>query len=182
MSSNPPEMPEAPEPGEPQQQLPAMPAELPPMPPELPPIPPQQYQQPHLQDQQQYHPYDQAQHPQHPQHQPAQQQYPPVPQPQYPPGWQPPPPAGGKIWLGILLGAGVPILCALLSFALNGTGAYQLGNLLLMLPFWIMLVIAIVLTILRGTRRTGIGMWIGLAAIPIIGFGACVVAIFGASF
>ena len=179
MSSNPPELPGTPEPGEPQQQLPAMPAELPPMPPELPPLPPQQYQQPHLQDQQQYHPYDQAQHPQH---QPAQPQYPSVPQPQYPPGWQPPPPAGGKIWLGILLGAGVPILCALLSFALNGTGAYQLGNLLLMLPFWIMLVIAIVLTILRGTRRTGIGMWIGLAAIPIIGFGACVVAIFGSSF
>ena len=170
MSSNPPEMPEAPEPGEPQQQLPPVPAELPPMPPELPPIPPQQSYQP-------YQPYQQ-----HQQYQPAQQQYPPVPQPQYPPGWQPPPPAGGKIWLGILLGAGVPILCALLSFALNGTGAYQLGNLLLMLPFWIMLVIAIVLTILRGTRRTGIGMWIGLAAIPIIGFGACVVAIFGSSF
>lgn len=167
MSSNPPEMPEAPEPGEPQQQLPPVPAELPPMPPELPPIPPQQS----------YQPYQQYQ-----QYQPAQQQYPPVPQPQYPPGWQPPPPAGGKIWLGILLGAGVPILCALLSFALSGTDAYQLVSLLLMLPFWIMLVIAIVLTILRGTRRTGIGMWIGLAAIPIIGFGACVVAIFGSSF
>ncbi|MCA0346888.1 MAG: hypothetical protein LCH31_07655 [Actinobacteria bacterium] len=164
MSSNPPEMPEAPEPGEPQQQLPPVPAELPPMPPELPPIPPQQSYQPYQQ------------------YQPAQQQYPPVPQPQYPPGWQPPPPAGGKIWLGILLGAGVPILFAVLSFALSGTDAYQLASLLLMLPFWIMLVIAIVLTILRGTRRTGIGMWIGLAAIPIIGFGACVVAIFGSSF
>ncbi len=176
MSSNPPELPGTPEPGEPQQQLPAMPAELPTMPPELPPMPPPQ---PHLQDQQ-YQPYEPALHQQYP---PAPQpQYPPVPQPQYPPGWQPPPPAGGKIWLGILLGAGVPILCALLSFALNGTGAYQLGSLLLMLPFWIMLVIAIVLTILHGTRRTGIGMWIGLAAIPIIGFGACVVAIFGASF
>ena len=161
MSSNPPEMPEAPEPGEPQQQLPPVPAELPPMPP---PIPPQQSYQPYQQ------------------YQPAQQQYPPVPQPQYPPGWQPPPPAGGKIWLGILLGAGVPILFAVLSFALSGTDAYQLASLLLMLPFWIMLVIAIVLTILRGTRRTGIGMWIGLAAIPIIGFGACVVAIFGSSF
>lgn len=170
MSSNPPEMPEAPEPGEPQQQLPPVPAELPPMPPELPPIPPQQSYQP-------YQPYQQ-----HQQYQPAQQQYPPVPQPQYPPGWQPPPPAGGKIWLGILLGAGVPILFAVLSFALSGTDAYQLASLLLMLPFWIMLVIAIVLTILRGTRRTGIGMWIGLAAIPIIGFGACVVAIFGSSF
>lgn len=170
MSSNPPEMPEAPEPGEPQQQLPPVPAELPPMPPELPPIPPQQS----------YQPYQQYQ--QHQQYQPAQQQYPPVPQPQYPPGWQPPPPAGGKIWLGILLGAGVPILFAVLSFALSGTDAYQLASLLLMLPFWIMLVIAIVLTILRGTRRTGIGMWIGLAAIPIIGFGACVVAIFGSSF
>ena len=134
------------------------------MPPELPPIPPQQSYQPYQQ------------------YQPAQQQYPPVPQPQYPPGWQPPPPAGGKIWLGILLGAGVPILFAVLSFALSGTDAYQLASLLLMLPFWIMLVIAIVLTILRGTRRTGIGMWIGLAAIPIIGFGACVVAIFGSSF
>lgn len=164
MSSNPPEMPEAPEPGEPQQQLPPVPAELLPMPPELPPIPPQQSYQPYQQ------------------YQPAQQQYPPVPQPQYPPGWQPPPPAGGKIWLGILLGAGVPILFAVLSFALSGTDAYQLASLLLMLPFWIMLVIAIVLTILRGTRRTGIGMWIGLAAIPIIGFGACVVAIFGSSF
>ncbi len=164
MSSNPPEMPEAPEPGEPQQQLPPVPAELPPMPPELPPIPPQQSYQPYQQ------------------YQPAQQQYPPVPQPQYPPGWQPTPPAGGKIWLGILLGAGVPILFAVLSFALSGTDAYQLASLLLMLPFWIMLVIAIVLTILRGTRRTGIGMWIGLAAIPIIGFGACVVAIFGSSF
>ncbi len=164
MSSNPPEMPEAPEPGEPQQQLPPVPAELPPIPPELPPIPPQQSYQPYQQ------------------YQPAQQQYPPVPQPQYPPGWQPPPPAGGKIWLGILLGAGVPILFAVLSFALSGTDAYQLASLLLMLPFWIMLVIAIVLTILRGTRRTGIGMWIGLAAIPIIGFGACVVAIFGSSF
>lgn len=164
MSSNPPEMPEAPEPGERQQQLPPVPAELPPIPPELPPIPPQQSYQPYQQ------------------YQPAQQQYPPVPQPQYPPGWQPPPPAGGKIWLGILLGAGVPILFAVLSFALSGTDAYQLASLLLMLPFWIMLVIAIVLTILRGTRRTGIGMWIGLAAIPIIGFGACVVAIFGASF
>lgn len=164
MSSNPPEMPEAPEPGEPQQQLPPVPAELPPMPPELPPIPPQQSYQPYQQ------------------YQPAQQQYPPVPQPQYPPGWQPPPPAGGKIWLGILLGAGVPILFAVLSFALSGTDAYQLASLLLMLPFWIMLVIAIVLTILRGTRRTGIGMWIGLAAVPIIGFGACVVAIFGSSF
>ena len=164
MSSNPPEMPEAPEPGEPQQQLPPVPAELPPMPPELPPIPPQQSYQPYQQ------------------YQPAQQQYPPVPQPQYPPGWQPPPPAGGKIWLGILLGAGVPILFAVLSFALSGTDAYQLASLLLMLPFWIMLVIAIVLTILRGTRRTGIGMWVGLAAIPIIGFGACVVAIFGSSF
>ena len=161
MSSNPPEMPEAPEPGEPQQQLPPVPAELPPIPPELPPIPPQQSYQPYQQ------------------YQPAQQQYPPVPQPQYPPGWQPTPPAGGKIWLGILLGAGVPILFAVLSFALSGTDAYQLASLLLMLPFWIMLVIAIVLTILRGTRRTGIGMWIGLAAIPIIGFGACVVAIFG---
>ena len=161
MSSNPPEMPEAPEPGEPQQQLPPVPAELPPKPP---PIPPQQSYQPYQQ------------------YQPAQQQYPPVPQPQYPPGWQPPPPAGGKIWLGILLGAGVPILFAVLSFALSGTDAYQLASLLLMLPFWIMLVIAIVLTILRGTRRTGIGMWIGLAAIPIIGFGACVVAIFGSSF
>lgn len=170
MSSNPPEMPEAPEPGEPQQQLPPVPAELPPMPPELPPIPPQQSYQP-------YQPYQQ-----HQQYQPAQQQYPPLPQPQYPPGWQPPPPAGGKIWLGILLGAGVPILFAVLSFALSGTDAYQLASLLLMLPFWIMLVIAIVLTILRGTRRTGIGMWIGLAAIPIIGFGACVVAIFGSSF
>ena len=170
MSSNPPEMPEAPEPGEPQQQLPPVPAELPPMPPELPPIPPQQSYQP-------YQPYQQ-----HQQYQPAQQQYPPVPQPQYPPGWQPPPPAGGKIWLGILLGAGVPILFAVLSFALSGTDAYQLASLLLMLPFWIMLVLAIVLTILRGTRRTGIGMWIGLAAIPIIGFGACVVAIFGSSF
>ena len=167
MSSNPPEMPEAPEPGEPQQQLPPMPAELPTMPPEMPPIPPPQSYQPYQQ---------------HQQYQPAQQQYPPVPQPQYPPGWQPPPPAGGKIWLGILLGAGVPILFAVLSFALSGTDAYQLASLLLMLPFWIMLVIAIVLTILRGTRRTGIGMWIGLAAIPIIGFGACVVAIFGASF
>ena len=164
MSSNPPEMPEAPEPGEPQQQLPPMPAELPTMPPEMPPIPPPQSYQPYQQ------------------YQPAQQQYPPVPQPQYPPGWQPPPPAGGKIWLGILLGAGVPILFAVLSFALSGTDAYQLASLLLMLPFWIMLVIAIVLTILRGTRRTGIGMWIGLAAIPIIGFGACVVAIFGSSF
>ncbi len=164
MSSNPPEMPEAPEPGEPQQQLPPVPAELPPIPPELPPIPPQQSYQPYQQ------------------YQPAQQQYPPVPQPQYPPGWQPTPPAGGKIWLGILLGAGVPILFAVLSFALSGTDAYQLASLLLMLPFWIMLVIAIVLTILRGTRRTGIGMWIGLAAIPIIGFGACVVAIFGSSF
>ena len=164
MSSNPPEMPEAPEPGEPQQQLPPVPAELPPMPPELPPIPPQQSYQPYQQ------------------YQPAQQQYPPVPQPQYPTGWQPTPPAGGKIWLGILLGAGVPILFAVLSFALSGTDAYQLASLLLMLPFWIMLVIAIVLTILRGTRRTGIGMWIGLAAIPIIGFGACVVAIFGSSF
>ena len=170
MSSNPPEMPEAPEPGEPQQQLPPVPAELPPMPPELPPIPPQQS----------YQPYQQYQ--QHQQYQPAQQHYPPVPQPQYPPGWQPPPPAGGKIWLGILLGAGVPILFAVLSFALSGTDAYQLASLLLMLPFWIMLVIAIVLTILSGTRRTGIGMWIGLAAIPIIGFGACVVAIFGSSF
>ncbi len=167
MSSNPPEMPEAPEPGEPQQQLPPMPAELPTMPPEMPPIPPPQSYQPYQQ---------------HQQYQPAQQQYPPVPQPQYPPGWQPPPPAGGKIWLGILLGAGVPILFAVLSFALSGTDAYQLASLLLMLPFWIMLVLAIVLTILRGTRRTGIGMWIGLAAIPIIGFGACVVAIFGASF
>ena len=167
MSSNPPEMPEAPEPGEPQQQLPPMPAELPTMPPEMPPIPPPQSYQPYQQ---------------HQQYQPAQQQYPPVPQPQYPPGWQPPPPAGGKIWLGILLGAGVPILFAVLSFALSGTDAYQLASLLLMLPFWIMLVIAIVLTILRGTRRTGIGMWIGLAAIPIIGFGACVVAIFGSSF
>ena len=157
-------MPDAPEPGEPQQQLPPVPAELPPMPPELPPRPPQQSYQPYQQ------------------YQPAQQQYPPVPQPQYPPGWQPPPPAGGKIWLGILLGAGVPILFAVLSFALSGTDAYQLASLLLMLPFWIMLVIAIVLTILRGTRRTGIGMWIGLAAIPIIGFGACVVAIFGSSF
>lgn len=167
MSSNPPEMPEAPEPGEPQQQLPPMPAELPTMPPELPPMPPQQSYQPYQQ------------------YQPAQQQYPPVPQPQYPPipaGWQPPPPPGGKIWLGILLGAGIPILCAILSFALNGTNAYQLMSLLLMLPFWIMLVLAIVLTIPRATRRTGIGMWIGLAAIPIIGFGACVVAIFGASF
>ena len=164
MSSNPPEMPEAPEPGEPQQQLPPVPAELPPIPPELPPIPPQQSYQPYQQ------------------YQPAQQQYPPVPQPQYPPGWQPTPPAGGQIWLGILLGAGVPILFAVLSFALSGTDAYQLASLLLMLPFWIMLVIAIVLTILRGTRRTGIGMWIGLAAIPIIGFGACVVAIFGSSF
>lgn len=164
MSSNPPEMPEAPEPGEPQQQLPPVPVELPPMPPELPPIPPQQSYQPYQQ------------------YQPAQQQYPPVPQPQYPPDWQPTPPAGGKIWLGILLGAGVPILFAVLSFALSGTDAYQLASLLLMLPFWIMLVIAIVLTILRGTRRTGIGMWIGLAAIPIIGFGACVVAIFGSSF
>ena len=164
MSSNPPEMPEAPEPGEPQQQLPPVPAELPPIPPELPPIPPQQSYQPYQQ------------------YQPAQQQYPPVPQPQYPPGWQPTPPAGGKIWLGILLGAGVPILFAVLSFALSGTDAYQLASLLLMLPFWIMLVIAIVLTILRGTRRTGIGMWIGLAAVPIIGFGACVVAIFGSSF
>ena len=85
MSSNPPEMPEAPEPGERQQQLPPVPAELPPIPPELPPIPPQQSYQPYQQ------------------YQPAQQQYPPVPQPQYPPGWQPPPPAGGKIWLGILL-------------------------------------------------------------------------------
>ena len=167
MSSNPSEMPEAPEPGEPQQQLPPMPAELPTMPPEMPPIPPPQSYQPYQQ---------------HQQYQPAQQQYPPVPQPQYPPGWQPPPPAGGKIWLGILLGAGVPILFAVLSFALSGTDAYQLASLLLMLPFWIMLVLAIVLTILRGTRRTGIGMWIGLAAIPIIGFGACVVAIFGASF
>ena len=167
MSSNPPEMPEAPEPGEPQQQLPPMPAELPTMPPEMPPIPPPQSYQPYQQ---------------HQQYQPAQQQYPPVPQPQYPPGWQPPPPAGGKIWLGIRLGAGVPILFAVLSFALSGTDAYQLASLLLMLPFWIMLVLAIVLTILRGTRRTGIGMWIGLAAIPIIGFGACVVAIFGASF
>ena len=167
MSSNPPEMPEAPEPGEPQQQLPPMPAELPTMPPEMPPIPPPQSYQPYQQ---------------HQQYQSAQQQYPPVPQPQYPPGWQPPPPAGGKIWLGILLGAGVPILFAVLSFALSGTDAYQLASLLLMLPFWIMLVLAIVLTILRGTRRTGIGMWIGLAAIPIIGFGACVVAIFGASF
>ena len=167
MSSNPPEMPEAPGPGEPQQQLPPMPAELPTMPPEMPPIPPPQSYQPYQQ---------------HQQYQPAQQQYPPVPQPQYPPGWQPPPPAGGKIWLGILLGAGVPILFAVLSFALSGTDAYQLASLLLMLPFWIMLVIAIVLTILRGTRRTGIGMWIGLAAIPIIGFGACVVAIFGSSF
>ena len=157
MSSNPPEMPEAPEPGERQQQLPPVPTELPPIPP-----------------QQSYQPYQQ--------YQPAQQQYPPVPQPQYPPGWQPPPPAGGKIWLGILLGAGVPILFAVLSFALSGTDAYQLASLLLMLPFWIMLVIAIELTILRGTRRTGIGMWIGLAAIPIIGFGACVVAIFGSSF
>lgn len=175
MSSNPPELPGTPEPGEPQQQLPAMPAELPPMPPELPPIPPQQSYQPY-QQYQQYQP-AQQQYPPVPQ-----QQYPPVPQPQYPPGWQPPPPAGGKIWLGILLGAGVPILLAVLSFALSGTDAYQLASLLLMLPFWIMLVIAIVLTILRGTRRTGIGMWIGLAAIPIIGFGACVVAIFGSSF
>lgn len=120
------------------------------------------------------------------QHLPPMPQYQPHPgQPQYPPvpaGWRPPPPAGGKIWLGILLGAGIPILCAILSFALSGTDMYQLTGLLLMLPFWIMLVVAIVLTILRGTRRTGIGMWIGLAAIPIIGFGVCVVAIFGSGF
>lgn len=172
MSSNPPELPGAPDPVEPQQQLPPMPAELPPMPAELPPVPPPQQPHPHHQQYQQHPQYQQAPQP----------QYPPVPQPQYPPGWQPPPPAGGKIWLGILLGAGVPILCALLSFALSGTDAYQLVSLLLMLPFWIMLVIAIVLTILHGTRRTGIGMWIGLATIPIIGFGACVVAIFGAGF
>lgn len=89
------------------------------------------------------------------------------------------PPARGKIWLGILLGAGVPILGFLLAAAAaNNTGLNDLSIWLMALPFWIMLIVAIVLTIIRGQRRTGIGMWIGLAALPIIGFGACIVMIF----
>ncbi len=130
---------------------------LPPMPPPYPPPFPSQ-------------PFPDAQHV-YPPHSP---QYAPIPV-----GWQPPQPPGGKIWLGILIGAGVPILGVLLSLWAANAGSYGLSSGLAGIPFWIMLILAIVLTIVRGTRRTGIGMWIGLAALPIIGFGACVVMIFG---
>lgn len=101
-------------------------------------------------------------------------QFPPMPE-----KWQPPPSPGGKIWLGILLGAGVPILGFLLARVADGVGLYDLSLALVALPFWLVLILAIVLTIIRSQRRTGIGMWIGLAALPIIGFGVCVVMIFG---
>ena len=73
----------------------------------------------------------------------------------------------------------MPILGFLFGIWASNSSFYNVSTALMALPFWIMLILAIVLTVIRSTRRTGIGMWIGLAALPIIGFGACVVMIFG---
>ena len=144
--------------------------------------PPQGYAQPGYP---QTHPGYPQQQPGYPPHMqsgyPPQAQYPPVPA-----GWQPPPPPGGKIWLGILISIGAPVLAYLLGIALsyttNGQSNSFFGPLAtLFLPALLVLIGAITLTVIHRTRKTGIGMFIGLAAMPIIGFGACVAAIFGVS-
>ncbi|MCB1272781.1 MAG: hypothetical protein KDB25_00070 [Leucobacter sp.] len=102
--------------------------------------------------------------------------YPPVP-PYQPPQQQP---QGGKIWLGILIAVGAPILTLILSLIFDpysGMGLIVAG----VLAFGI-LVAAIVLTSMAHTRRTGIGMWIGLAALPFIFFGVCTALLVGSGF
>lgn len=125
------------------------------------------YQQPHESYPQQALPYQQP-------------GYPGAPPGQYP-SYQAPPPAGGHIWLGILLAIGIPLLGALLPWALESLltdPPYEMLFLLPIIGFVLAIILAIVLTCIRGTRRTGIGMWIGIACLPVIAFGTCVAILF----
>lgn len=151
MSTNPPEPPIPEEPG-PLQPDPGQPPQ-PPQPPIPQPEPAPQPEQPRFQ-----------------------QQYAPPVQP-YP--QQPATPMGGRIWLGILVAVVIPIGLIMLATSLSTQFPSAFFPLTIIALLGI-LVAAIVLTVLPQTRRTGIGMWIGIAALPIIGFGVCTAVLFGA--
>lgn len=89
----------------------------------------------------------------------------------------PTPPQGGRIWLGILIAVVVPILAVLLAVTVDpSSGA---GFTIAVVLILATVATAIVLTCIRSTQRTGIGMWIGIAALPIIFFGVCTALVFG---
>lgn len=99
-----------------------------------------------------------------------------------PPG---PPPRGNarQFIIGLLLGA-IPLLIALagLGSMFNvGNSAYYsaLSNLLVAggVGYVIGLILSIILTIVRRTRRVGLGMLTALLASPVIFFLGCLVAI-----
>lgn len=118
--------------------------------------------------------------------QPAEQQPPALPpqyaQLPYPPAYAAQQPAmGGWIWLGIAIAIVVPVAGSIV-FGLIAGSIGSLGLAFVSAPLVLTLVAAIVLTCIRETRRTGIGMWIGIAALPIIGFGVCTALIFGSGY
>lgn len=122
--------------------------------------------------------------PQAPQYQPPAQYA--APQPYPAPAYPPSPPMGGRIWLGIALAVAVPLAAFGIGMAIDSAANAQ-GNYSSM-AFLVMTIIglvgtfitAIALTIIPKTRRTGIGMWIGIAALPIIAFGVCTAVLVGA--
>jgi len=95
---------------------------------------------------------------------------------------RPQPQMGGRIWLGLVIALvltlGVP---AFMSWLIS-TLAWFDGWYLLVLPVVAAFVLAIVFTCIPGTRRTGIGMWVGIAALPIIGLGTCVALLAGVGY
>lgn len=162
---NPAEQPQQPE--VPQQ--PAVPQQ-PEAPPQYPQAPPQQPVPPeppfHAPQQSPAQPFPHVARPEH-----TPQQY------ALPLGAPPSPPPGGWIWLGIVLGVAVPIVgISLLGWISSQSGYFNFA--LSSFPLWGTVIAAIVLTCIRATRRTGIGMWIGIAALPIIGFGVCTAMLF----
>lgn len=112
-----------------------------------------------------------------------------------PDGWTvpPPPPSpggdrpirGSRVTLGIglaLLGHLVTVALAIPSFTSSDEHGLWLGAALIgqAVLFLVCLVLGIVLTV-RGDRGIGIGLLIGWAVgiivLPVVGFGACVVAL-----
>lgn len=107
---------------------------------------------------------------------PQPQQLPSYPMPAYPPGWQPPPKQrnGRKVALGIVIGIAAPFVFGFLTTVIGsatGNGVGPLGGLVPLL----LLLGPIGLIVPDRTRFIGVGIYIGYAALLVLGAGLCVV-------